>query len=204
MYETVSYAYGMQTQRSPRSRMSRERLTELFDAVHELLLEVGYERLTFDAVAARAHASKATLYRQWGSKMDLVMAALRHRPPVLPDFSGVTSLDDAFVQLAEWGDRPSARDLRMGFMLLYAASADSHFGDALRAQIVEPIVHEFTAIFETAADRGEIARDSPLFRRLAYLILTDLAFFPLISGQEETVASRRELLRKIVQQVGVS
>lgn len=180
--------------------MSSERLTEVFDAVHALLLEVGYERLTFDAVAARARTSKATLYRQWGSKSGLVMAALTHshaRHPPLFDDTGATSLDEVFTQVARAGRVPD-RDLRMGFMLLQAASTDPDFAAALRQEIITPVVDGLAAVFEAAADRGEVVRDLPLFRRLAYLILADLAFFPLISGREENAAAELELFRTII------
>jgi AcrR family transcriptional regulator len=40
-----------------------------------LLQQHGYDRLTVDAVAAAARASKATVYRRWPSKADLVLAA---------------------------------------------------------------------------------------------------------------------------------
>src|SRR3954453_18015238 len=46
-------------------------------AAFELLAEIGYERLTMDAVAIRARASKATIYRRWPGKAELVAAALR-------------------------------------------------------------------------------------------------------------------------------
>jgi AcrR family transcriptional regulator len=45
-------------------------------AVMELLGEVGYERMTTDAVAARAHASKTTMYKRWPGKPELVRAAV--------------------------------------------------------------------------------------------------------------------------------
>ncbi|MHA7984986.1 TetR/AcrR family transcriptional regulator [Rathayibacter sp. CAU 1779] len=184
----------------PRSRMSPERLAELFAAVHELLLEVGYERLTLDGVAARAHASKATLYRQWGSKSGLVMAALtfagaQHRP-LLGD-AGAASLDEAFAQMPG-AELVSDGDLRMGFMLLQAASSDPEFATALRNDIIAPRVSELAEIFEAAADRGEIVRDSPLFQRLAYLVLTDLAFFPLLNGQSDDQAASGDLFRRII------
>jgi AcrR family transcriptional regulator len=177
--------------------MSSERLTELFDAVRALLMEAGYERLTFDAVAVRARTSKATLYRQWGSKAGLVMAALTHQRPALPDYTAATSLDEVFAQMAR-ADLASDRDLRLGFMLLHAASTDPDFGTALRKEIIAPAVDALAAVFEAAADRGEVVRDSPLFQRLAYLIIADFAFFPLISGREENAASRQELFRTIV------
>lgn len=201
MYETVSYTCFMPIDPAPRSRMSPERRAELFSTVHELLLEVGYERLTFDAVASRARTSKATLYRQWGSKAGLVMAALTHddaqHRPLFDDAAAATSLEEAFTQLVQ-EDRVSDRDLRMGVMLLHAATTDPAFAAELRTVIIAPIVDQFVAVFEAAADRGEIRRDPPLFQRLGYLILTDLAFFPLISGQPGSAAARHDLFRTIV------
>src|SRR5690242_12870246 len=44
-------------------------------AVIELLGEDGYEAMTMDAVAARAHASKTTIYRRWRGKPELVKAS---------------------------------------------------------------------------------------------------------------------------------
>ena len=99
--------------------MSSERRAEVFDAVHDLLLEVGYERLALDAVAHRARVSKATLYRQWGSKSGLVMASLtnsnvRHPPLIDAD---ARSVEEAFAGMAR-ADHVSDRDLRMA---IYAA-----------------------------------------------------------------------------------
>lgn len=52
-----------------------ERESELLAVTLQLLQEHGYDRLTVDAVAARARASKATVYRRWPSKAELVLAA---------------------------------------------------------------------------------------------------------------------------------
>ena len=51
------------------------RETELLEVTLQLLQEHGYDRLTVDAVAATARASKATVYRRWPSKAELVLAA---------------------------------------------------------------------------------------------------------------------------------
>jgi AcrR family transcriptional regulator len=48
--------------------------------VLELVAEVGYDRLSIEAVAQRAGASKATLYRRWATKRDLVVAAVKAGP----------------------------------------------------------------------------------------------------------------------------
>jgi AcrR family transcriptional regulator len=51
------------------------REAEFLAVTLELLQVHGYDRLTLDAVATTAHASKATLYRRWSTKAELVMAA---------------------------------------------------------------------------------------------------------------------------------
>ena len=45
-------------------------------AALEGLAEVGYDRLSMDAIAARAHAGKGALYRRWPSKAALVVDAI--------------------------------------------------------------------------------------------------------------------------------
>jgi AcrR family transcriptional regulator len=53
------------------------RTVAILDAALELIAEVGYERVTMDNIAARAHASKMTMYRRWSTKSELVADALR-------------------------------------------------------------------------------------------------------------------------------
>jgi len=64
------------------------RRAAIYEAALDVLVEEGYDRMTMDAVAARAHASKATIYRHWSGKQELVVEALRHRGPLpvcMPD-----------------------------------------------------------------------------------------------------------------------
>ena len=72
---------------SQRPRVEGDREHEILAATLEILTEVGFDKLTMDAVAARAKASKATLYRRWENKASLVIEALhssKEEPP-LPD-----------------------------------------------------------------------------------------------------------------------
>lgn len=57
-----------------------EREGEILGVVASLLAERGYEGPTFEEVARRAGASKATLYQRWSSKRDMVVAALKAGP----------------------------------------------------------------------------------------------------------------------------
>src|ERR1700752_4435539 len=51
------------------------REAEFLEVTLRLLQEHGYDGLTVDAVAVTARASKATVYRRWPSKAELVLAA---------------------------------------------------------------------------------------------------------------------------------
>jgi AcrR family transcriptional regulator len=46
-------------------------------AAIELVAEIGYDRMTTDAIAKRARASKVTVYRKWPGKAEVVAEALR-------------------------------------------------------------------------------------------------------------------------------
>ena len=50
-------------------------------AALELVAEQGYECVTMDAIALRAHAGKATLYRRWKSKPYLIAEAIKSIMP---------------------------------------------------------------------------------------------------------------------------
>jgi AcrR family transcriptional regulator len=53
----------------------------ILEATIDVLQEVGYDRLTIDAVASKARASKATVYRRWSNKAALVVEAMNRRKP---------------------------------------------------------------------------------------------------------------------------
>jgi AcrR family transcriptional regulator len=76
-----------------RPRVEGDREQEILDAALEVLADSGYDRLTMDAVAHRAKASKATLYRRWNSKATLVVEALARAKgvPELPDTGDLRS-----------------------------------------------------------------------------------------------------------------
>ena len=64
----------------PKPRLGRKRDhtrdPEILDAALDVLAETGYDGMTIDMVAARAKAGKATLYRRWASKSELVLDAV--------------------------------------------------------------------------------------------------------------------------------
>jgi AcrR family transcriptional regulator len=69
--------------RDPVSR--RSRAERVLDAAGELLLRLGYRRVTIDDVAARAGIGKGTVYLHWSSREALFRAVLLRESAVLTD-----------------------------------------------------------------------------------------------------------------------
>lgn len=89
MITTPSPAGGGGARHGGRPRRRGEVLyAAILEATLAELAEVGYSRLAMERVAARAGASKVSLYRRWPSRAELVVAALRHQrgaPEAAPD-----------------------------------------------------------------------------------------------------------------------
>jgi AcrR family transcriptional regulator len=145
-----------------RPRIEGEREREILDATIDVLGEVGYDRLTMDAVAQRAKASKATLYRRWSSKATLVVDALaRHKatPPV-PDTGDLrTDLMDAFCGMGGLTDHDTTQTFGA---VMTALSTDEEFARLFRTQVLIPKSELSRIVFQRAAERGEIRTDLDL------------------------------------------
>jgi len=141
-----------------RPRVEGEREEEILDAVVDMLLESGYERLTMDAVAKRARASKATLYRRWQTKQSLVVDAVirskaLHERPV-PDTGSLRGdLRAVFCD----GSSLIAGTTRVLGVVLTALQTDPEFAHDFRTRFIAPRINTSREIYRRAAERGELS-----------------------------------------------
>jgi AcrR family transcriptional regulator len=145
-----------------RPRVEGDREREILDAALEVLAEVGYDRLTMDAVAQRAKASKATLYRRWNSKATLVVDALatqKATPPV-PDSGDLrTDLLTAFCGMGGLTDHDTTQTFGA---VMTALSTDPEFAAEFRTRVLKPKAQLSRTLFQRAVDRGEVRTDLDL------------------------------------------
>ncbi|MEE1755853.1 TetR/AcrR family transcriptional regulator [Streptomyces sp. SP18CS02] len=167
-----------------RSRLTPERESELYQAVVDLLCEVGYDALTMDAVAARTHSSKATLYRQWGSKPELVARALRHDKPVsLAEIDTGSLRGDFHEMLRRSDDCRMERDSALMRGLAHAVHDHPELLQALRELLIEPEMTGLDEIMRRAVGRGEVASDNPALTLVPHMLLGALVARPLIEDR---------------------
>ncbi|MCR1782642.1 TetR/AcrR family transcriptional regulator [Nocardioides carbamazepini] len=146
-----------------RPRVEGDREQEILDATLEVLVDVGYDRLTMDAVATRAKASKATLYRKWESKATLVIDALRSQKApqvVVADTGGLR--DDLIATFCQHGSLSDQHQNALLGSVVTAIGRDPEFAAAFREQFIAPKVAASRTIYERARDRGEIRDDIDL------------------------------------------
>jgi AcrR family transcriptional regulator len=155
-----------------RSRITPEREAELYAAVLDLLREVGYDALTMDAVAARTRSSKATLYRQWGGKAELVAKAIRQEKSMAWTGVDTGSLRGDFHALVRRED-DCAMEQSSALMrgLAMAVHTNPELLGAFREFLVEPEMAEFQRVLQRAVDRGEIRPDNPALEFVMHMML---------------------------------
>ncbi|GAA3292715.1 TetR/AcrR family transcriptional regulator [Streptomyces cinereospinus] len=169
---------------SRRSKLTREREQEFFDAVIEQIGKYGYDALTMDGVAASTRCSKSTLYRQWRTKPQFVAAALRSRRRVgfadIDTGSLAEDLRQAARAVGEW----SGRDHRLVQALGHAVVEDRELAQALREALIEPENAAIAEILRRGVERGEVTADHPALPYVTAQLFGVLRVRPIMEGRD--------------------
>lgn len=135
----------------------------IHEAALELLSEVGYDRTTIEGIAARAHVSKATIYRRYKNKQEILMAAMgEHAACSLPQIDTGSLRSDLIELISEHVKALKGPDGELMMGLLSSAHRDSELGKLLPQN--RPAINDTVsaAIFERALVRKEISIDANL------------------------------------------
>ena len=144
------------------------RETAICQAVIELLTEISYESLTMDAVAARAKASKATIYRRWSNK-DALRRTYASNHDLLPDTGNLR--DDLMARIVHQTQDPSLFAANTAAMkgLVYAAAGQPELATVIRACLEDAHLADWQALLRRAHLRGELGR--PVGAELVWEVL---------------------------------
>jgi AcrR family transcriptional regulator len=136
--------------------LSREQAIET--AAIELVQEVGYERCTIGAIAERARASKATIYRRWRNKQELLVSALQqHSLNAAIDVDNGNLRQDLIELITEKVKVLKSPDGALISELLSAAQVDAELGRLLPNTIREQQDLSIVQVLNRGIERGEIS-----------------------------------------------
>jgi AcrR family transcriptional regulator len=157
----VSDVEALHNERPARVGRKRDHTRDapILEATLAVLAEAGYEGMTVDMVAARAGTARATVYRRWATKADLVLAAAARLSETdvsldhLPDTGSFR--EDAIALFVP--DTPGDQQVRLQALtgLLMLAKTDKRLADAATRAGVGPWIEANQVLMQRAVDRGE-------------------------------------------------
>ena len=172
-------------QPASRPRVAGDREVEILESAIDVLRDLGYDRLTFDAVATAARASKATLYRRWPHKRDLVIDAvgLFVDCPAEQDPDTGSLRGDLLAQACADGGLDDEVVLGTWSALLPVIHREPELARGIHERFVAPKIAAARTVFENARGRGEVGADADLD--------TLLMILPSLSIHEALLSGRR-------------
>ena len=173
-----------------------DREAELLAITLQELQERGYDRFSVEAVATKAKASKATMYRRWPTKGDLVLAAFIEgtRSTAAPPNTG--SLRGDLMEIGRSTCAQALEHMRTMRAVLNEMSHSPALQEVMRQKFVLQRKLVIDNVLADAVERGEIAAcaiNDEIFDLLAgYLV-----FRALVSDRPPT----EEMVRVMVDEV---
>jgi len=176
----ITESYNRPT--GPRAAARRQ---AILDAAVELLMDVGYDRMSMDALAERAHAGKATIYRHWAGKAEVVVEAIRCRkcddfaaPPDTGSLRG-----DLLGMLNHSRESFTEEDSALLIGMVSAMHHDQELAALMRQQLSEAKQGKYDEIVARAVRRGE--KVSPSAAAVANEVSSALFFNRVAMGSGE-------------------
>jgi AcrR family transcriptional regulator len=135
--------------------------TAILDATLDIVAEHGLAGLTMEGVAAAAHTGKASVYRRWPSKEDLLVDAMSHALPpmdVLPDTGSVREDLLALLRLMLTVINSRSGCAMQAFM--FDQSVDKELIQVVKKRVMEPRQQALIDALARGCERGEVRPDA--------------------------------------------
>jgi AcrR family transcriptional regulator len=181
MKRSVTQDEGARGPGRPRCEEARQRI---LTAAAEILEEVGFAEATVDAIADRAGASKATVYRWWPHKAAVLIEAFRESVAGELPFAITGDLEaDLRKQLAQFGAMLRGRKGRAFAGFIAGAQSDPDLAEEFRNSWIHPRREEAKHVLRHYVETGDLPRgiDLDLSIELLYAPL----YYRLLTGYGE-------------------
>jgi len=152
----------------PRSEQAEQAIIE---ATLDVFAEKGFEGVCVELVAARAGVGKATIYRRWPNKEELLLAAFGSLKSPLPEPKGISVRDDLLAMVEVMcADKADPRKARRYALLLGEGEKYPRLMARYKETVVEPRREVMRAVIRHGVETGELRPDTDV--EIAMLQLT--------------------------------
>ena len=142
----------------PRDPRRREAILR---AAVALVAEVGYDRMTVEALAARAGVSKPTIYRRWpGGKKEIVVDAIRSKHAAFDSLPDAGSLRGDLLALLGAMVARMDEDAHLAGGLISQLRDSEELATLMREEIVTHERRRYDGLIQRAVERGELSADA--------------------------------------------
>ena len=181
--ETGSAAGSPNPARRPGRPRSEQAEQAIIEATLDLFAEKGFEGVCVELVAARAGVGKATIYRRWPNKEELLLAAFGSLKSPLPEPKGVSIRDDLLAMVEVMcADKADPRKARRYALLLGEGEKYPRLMARYKETVVEPRREVMRAVIRRGVETGDLRPDTDV--EIAMLQLTGA-----IMAQEKSQAA---------------
>src|SRR6266478_2169336 len=164
-------AGSAETSRRPGRPRSEQAEQAIIEATLDLFAEQGFEGVCVEAVAARAGVGKATIYRRWPNKEELLLAAFGSLKSPFPEPEGVSVRDDLLAMVEVMcADKADPRKARRYALLLGEGEKYPRLMARYKETVVEPRREAMRAVIRRGIQTGELRPDTDI--EIAMLTLT--------------------------------
>jgi AcrR family transcriptional regulator len=174
---------------------SRE--AELLAVTLHLLQEHGYDRLSLEAVATTARASKATLYRRWPTKAELVLAAFIEGTRQVAIDPDTGTLRDDLLALGESICAHVSTHASTIRAVLVETSRSAELNATMQQQFLGERKALMKHVLARAVDRGEI-ESSAITDDLWDVLPGYLIYRSILTGQSPSSRTVRDLVDNLI------
>jgi len=160
-----------ETSRRPGRPRSEQAEQAIIEATLDLFAEKGFEGVCVELVAARAGVGKATIYRRWPNKEELLLAAFASLKSPFPEPKGVSVRDDLLAMVEVMcADKADPRKARRYALLLGEGEKYPRLMARYKETVVQPRRDAMRAVIRRGIETGELRAGTDV--EIAMLSLT--------------------------------
>ena len=160
-----------ETSRRPGRPRSEQAECAIVEATLDLFAEKGFDGVCVEAVAARAGVGKATIYRRWPNKEELLLAAFGSLKSPFPEPVGLSVRDDLLAMVKVMcADKSDPRKARRYALLLGEGDKYPRLMARYKETVVQPRRNAMRAVIRRGVETGELRPETDV--EIAMLTLT--------------------------------